>query len=125
VNQPNTTSKKLDAPDIFVSNRISTAKYTWWNFLPKNLFLQLSKMANIYFLIVLALQVIRPISISGGQPSILLPLAFVIGMSVAKDVIEDLKRKRSDREENESTVLAAKRESGTFERTKWEDVRVG
>ena len=75
--------------------------------MPKNLLIQFSKVANLYFLVVLCLQVIRPISISGGQPSILLPLIIVIGMSALKDVMEDQKRKRSDREENESPVLVA------------------
>ena len=94
----------------FVSNKISTCKYTWWNFVPKNLFLQFKKVANIYFLIVLALQVIKPISISGGQPSILLPLLIVVGMSALKDALEDRKRRQSDREENESKVFVACRE---------------
>ncbi len=50
-------------------------------------------MANIYFLMVLSLQVIKPISISGGQPNILLPLLAVITLSAIKDYMEDLKRK--------------------------------
>jgi hypothetical protein len=33
-----------------------------------------------------------------------LPLIIVIGMSAAKDLIEDRKRKMSDRQENESLV---------------------
>jgi hypothetical protein len=33
-----------------------------------------------------------------------LPLAFVISVSAIKDFIEDLKRKKTDREENTSNV---------------------
>lgn len=33
------------------SNQIVTSKYTLWNFLPKNLFEQFRRIANIYFLI--------------------------------------------------------------------------
>ena len=39
----------------FTHNGISTAKYTWWNFLPKNLFLQFRLVSNIYFLIMVIL----------------------------------------------------------------------
>lgn len=77
----------------FRSNRISTCKYTWWNFVPKNLFVQFQKMANLYFLMVLALQVIRPISISGGSPNILFPLVTVISLSAIKDYVEDRRRR--------------------------------
>ena len=34
----------------FLSNSICTAKYTCLTFLPMNLFLQITKMANFYFL---------------------------------------------------------------------------
>ena len=33
------------------NNEISTSKYNFINFLPYNLFLQFSKMANLYFLV--------------------------------------------------------------------------
>mmetsp|Transcript_7019 Transcript_7019/g.9769 ORF Transcript_7019/g.9769 Transcript_7019/m.9769 type:complete len:90 (+) Transcript_7019:199-468(+) len=33
----------------FMSNKVSTTRYTCLNFLPKNLFEQFSKMANFYF----------------------------------------------------------------------------
>lgn len=36
------------------------------------------------------LQVIPPISISGGQPAILLPLIIVITVSAIKDLFEDM-----------------------------------
>lgn len=45
----------------------------------------------------------------------MLPLIVVIGMSGAKDYIEDRKRKRADREENESIVLVANKLEKTFE----------
>jgi len=39
----------LELPD----NHISTRKYTLLSFIPKNLFLQFSKLANLYFLVLL------------------------------------------------------------------------
>jgi hypothetical protein len=60
VNDTNTVDAR------FRINKIITSKYTRYTFIPKNLFEQFSKMANVYFLFILALQVIPPISISGG-----------------------------------------------------------
>jgi phospholipid-transporting ATPase len=82
------------------TNRISTAKYTWFNFIPKILIEQFSKMANIYFLIIAIMQCIKEISISQGKPLILLPLIIVISINGVKDFLEDWKRKTSDDEEN-------------------------
>jgi hypothetical protein len=36
----------------FTNNKISTSKYTWWNFVPKNLWEQFQRWANIYFCII-------------------------------------------------------------------------
>lgn len=45
---------ELNAPDrVFRSNKIHTAKYTWYSFLPKNLFYQFIKIANLYFLVMM------------------------------------------------------------------------
>ncbi len=32
-----------------------TAKYKWWNFIPKNLFEQFHKLPNLYFLVIFTL----------------------------------------------------------------------
>ena len=76
----------------FDSNQISTAKYNVITFLPKNLFEQFTKMANVYFLMLALLQMIKPISDSGGVPVLMLPLVFVIGVSMIKDIFEDIKQ---------------------------------
>ena len=94
----------------YLDNSIRTAKYTFYNFFFLNLFEQFKKPANIYFLVLSVLQVIRPISISDGQPTILLPLVFVIVVAMIKDFLEDYKRTISDREENDSKVKVLKGE---------------
>ena len=43
---------------------------------------------------------IPQISITNGQPTILLPLMFVITVSAVKDIFEDMKRHRADNVEN-------------------------
>lgn len=95
-------------------NKIRTSKYTWWNFLPKNLLIQFTKVSNAYFLFILILQVIPPVSISNGSPVILFPLLFVVILSAIKDIIEDRKRKKSDKQENNAIVLVANRENAKF-----------
>jgi len=46
----------------FVSNVVKTTKYNVLTFLPKNLFEQFSKAANMYFLVILILQYIEIIA---------------------------------------------------------------
>ncbi len=41
----------------FASNAVVTSKYTAWNFIPKNIYEQFRRVANIYFLIISLLQV--------------------------------------------------------------------
>jgi len=94
------------------------------NFLPKNMFLQFKKLANLYFLLILSLQVIKPISMSGGQPNILLPLMIVVGVSAIKDLLEDMKRRRADKEENEREVPVLDPEHGFVVRH-WHDLQLG
>jgi len=86
----------------FKNNSIKTNKYTWWNFLPMNLFYQFKKAPNLYFLLITFLQTIELISISGGKPAIALPLVIVVFISMLKDAYEDLKRFENDEKENYS-----------------------
>jgi phospholipid-transporting ATPase len=60
----------------------------------------------VYFLAIAVLQVIPDITISDGIPNILLPLFLVIFVTAIKDIAEDLKRRRSDTEENTRLVCA-------------------
>ena len=48
------------------------------------------------------------ISDSGGVPVLLLPLSFVVGISMIKDIYEDYLRHKSDNEENSRIVTIAK-----------------
>ena len=61
-------------------------------------------MANLYFLLMLALEVYKPISDSGGKPVVAMPLSFVVGLSMIKDGFEDIKRHMSDRKENMNKI---------------------
>lgn len=105
-------------------NKIDTSKYTWYSFLPKNLWEQFHALANVYFLGLAALQCYSEITITAGIPSILLPLSIVIFVGAARDLIEDLQRKASDQAENRNTILRMldQHSTGTV---RWEEVRPG
>jgi len=70
----------------------------------------------------MVLQVIPQISISGGQPAILLPLLFVLFVSAVKDIFEDSKRHKSDSQENNSKTELFNKTSGKFEEARWKDI---
>ena len=86
-------------------NKVTTTKYTYLSFLPKNLMVQFSKMANAYFLIIMVLQLLPGLAQKYDWIFTLLPLIMVVGVSMVKDFYEDNKRRRKDREENRAPVM--------------------
>ena len=84
---------------------------------------QFQKSANIYFLAIAILQMVPEISVTGGIPNILLPLIFVLAVSATKDLFEDIKRSKSDKEENMKNAL--KRHNGEWIKVQWMDIQVG
>ncbi|KAI9219490.1 hypothetical protein BC828DRAFT_386043 [Blastocladiella britannica] len=89
----------------FVSNRITTARYNPATFLPKQLFLQFSKLANLYFLFIAALQQIPGWSPT-GQYTTLLPLVLFVSVAMMREAYDDwIRHKRDDIENNEVTEV--------------------
>ena len=108
---------------MYKDNSVKTSKYNIVNFIPLNFFYQFSKVANIYFLILTILQTVKTISITNGVPTIAPSLIFVIFVSMVKDFLEDLKRWKSDAEENNCLVLVF--ENGFFQKKTWKYLKVG
>ena len=115
----------------YVDNTIRSCKYTAWNFLPRQLYAQFSKLANFYFLCVSILQMIPGLSTTGTYTTIV-PLAFFVMLSMAKEGYDDLRRFKLDKaENNKSTIVLRKEDSRSAQgperwmTTKWKDVRVG
>ena len=79
------------------------------SFIPKNLFLQFSKMANAYFLFLILLQLIPGIGQPYGSASTAMPLLFVVAISMFKDAYEDNQRRKQDNEENNFSCEACPR----------------
>ncbi|KAL3900317.1 MAG: hypothetical protein SGCHY_001422 [Lobulomycetales sp.] len=77
------------------NNRVTTTKYTFLSFLPKNLAYQFSNIANIYFLGLILLQTVPELKIVDVSVTAL-PLILILTATAAKDAVEDYKRLRAD-----------------------------
>lgn len=130
----------------YVPNTIRSSRYNAWNFLPRQLIAQFSKLANFYFLCVSILQMIPGLSTT-GQYTTIVPLLFFVSISIGKEGYDDLRRYRLDKAENNRicTVLHAyqpseKEDVGKdpeidtasstsgpvhWATTKWKDLKVG
>lgn len=111
-----------NAGNRYVDNHVSTAKYNIATFLPKFLFEQFSKYANLFFLFTAILQQIPNISPTNRYTTIG-PLIVVLLVSAGKELVEDFKRKNSDKSLNYSRARVLR--GSTFEDTKWVKVSVG
>ena len=67
---------------------IRTTKYTILTFLPKNLFEQFHRVANVYFVIIVILNWIPQISAFGKEVA-MIPIVFVLSVTAIKDAFED------------------------------------
>lgn len=118
INDPKKTNEK----DDFSGNEIRTSKYTFLNFLPKNLFIQFHRVAYLYFLAIAALNQLPPLAVFGRTVS-LFPLLFVLTVTAVKDGYEDWRRHRSDRNENNREALVLK--SDKFYPKRWKKIQAG
>ena len=80
-------------------NYIITAKYTLWTFLPKFLFEQFRRYANIFFLAIGLFQQIPDVSPTGRYVTIV-PFTCILLLTALKELLEDWGRHRADRKEN-------------------------
>ena len=95
--------KKGEPITRYVRNKVRTSKYTLITFLPKNLFEQFRRVANIYFLALVILQLFSIFGAPNAQIG-MLPLLFILGMTAIKDGIEDWRRASLDNEVNNSAT---------------------
>ncbi|KAJ5100504.1 hypothetical protein N7456_006556 [Penicillium angulare] len=106
-------------------NVVSNAKYTPWSFLPRTLYNEFSFFFNIYFLLVALSQVI-PILRIGYMSSYIAPLAFVVSISLGKEALDDIGRRRRDAEANAEEFTIVSLDKNALEMTKKSrDLKVG
>lgn len=92
----------------FISNAIRTSRYNVFDFFPKQLFFQFSRLGNFYFLCVGIPQTIPGISTTGNITTIL-PLLFFVLLTIIKEGYDDYKRHRLDKVENAQPVTVLRR----------------
>ncbi|XP_056161871.1 probable phospholipid-transporting ATPase 4 [Syzygium oleosum] len=109
-------------PHKYPTNYVSTTKYNVLTFLPRSLFEQFRRVANLYFLLaaVLSLTSLAPFT----PPSLIIPLVFVVGISMLKEAVEDWHRFLQDLEVN-SRVVKTHIGDGVFVDKPWQQVSVG
>ncbi|XP_075852375.1 phospholipid-transporting ATPase VB isoform X2 [Microcebus murinus] len=108
----------------YLGNRICTAKYTFFTFLPRNLFEQFHRWANLYFLFLVILNWVPSMEVFHREIT-MLPLAIVLFIIMVKDGVEDFKRHRFDKEINCSDIRIYERKEQSYVKKRWKDVRVG
>lgn len=89
----------LRANNIYPSNTISNAKYNPITFIPIILYEQFKFFFNLYFLVVALSQIVPQLRI-GYLSSYIVPLAFVLFVTMLKEASDDITRRRRDREQN-------------------------
>jgi len=92
----------------YANNKIKTTKYTVLSFLPKNLFEQFHRFANVYFFFIALLNFV-PV-VNTFQPELAMtPVIFILSVTAIKDLWEDYRRHRSDKEINHMDCLVYSR----------------
>uniref|UniRef100_A0A671R8J1 Phospholipid-transporting ATPase n=1 Tax=Sinocyclocheilus anshuiensis TaxID=1608454 RepID=A0A671R8J1_9TELE len=108
----------------YANNKIKTTKYTLLSFLPKNLFEQFHRFANVYFVFIALLNFV-PV-VNAFQPELALaPVVFILSVTAIKDLWEDYRRHRSDKEINHMDCLVYSRSEKQYVEKYWKEVRVG
>lgn len=96
----------------FPANAVSNAKYTPWSFLPRTLYNEFSFFINMYFLLVALSQIIPALQI-GYLSTYIFPLAFVITITLGKEALDDIARRRRDAEANSEGYMVLKFEENS------------
>ncbi|KAJ4289377.1 drs2 neo1 protein [Collariella sp. IMI 366227] len=92
----------------YINNSIRTSRYTVYDFVPKQLIFQFTRLANFYFLCVGIPQTIPGISTTGNFTTIL-PLLFFVLLTIVKEGYDDWRRHRLDKAENAKSVAVLRR----------------
>ncbi|NXW03727.1 AT10A ATPase, partial [Fregetta grallaria] len=109
---------------VLASNRLKTTKYTALSFLPKNLFEQFHRLANVYFVFIALLNFVP--AVNAFQPELALaPVLFILAVTSIKDLWEDYSRYRSDKEINHMECLVYSRNEKKYISRYWKEVKVG
>ncbi|XP_061472746.1 phospholipid-transporting ATPase VB isoform X1 [Rhineura floridana] len=108
----------------YEGNRIKTTRYTLLSFIPKNIFEQFHRFANLYFVAIVALNFV-PV-VNAFEPGIsMIPVCIIMAITAIKDAWEDFRRYKLDKEINSMGCLIYSRSKTTYIEKCWEEVQVG
>ncbi|XP_012641788.2 phospholipid-transporting ATPase VB isoform X1 [Microcebus murinus] len=117
-------SRKENPNRHHCGNQIKTSKYTVLSFIPKNIFEQLHRFANLYFVGIVILNFV-PV-VNAFQPVVsMIPICAILAVTAIKDAWEDLRRYKSDKVINNQECLFYSRKEQSYVKKRWKDVRVG
>jgi len=92
------------------------------SFFPVSLYLQFTRVANIYFLVIAILQSL-PVVSPLNPFSAIAPLVFVLTISMTREGLEDYFRYKSDKEATSTPILIYR--DGVFKSLTFKDVAIG
>ncbi|KAI4328339.1 hypothetical protein L6164_020698 [Bauhinia variegata] len=113
--------REANQPVRFRGNSISTTKYNFFTFLPKGLFEQFRRVANLYFLTISILST-TPISPVSPITNVV-PLSLVLLISLIKEAFEDWKRFQNDMAINNNMIDVLQDQK--WESIPWKKLQVG
>ncbi len=111
------TEKKVNQFHMFY-------RYGPVSFLPSFLADQFSQLSNMYFLVIAVLQQVPDLSPTGRFGTVL-TLAVLLAVSLLKEMLEDLRRRRADAAINNRTAAVFDRGAVAFKEIAWKRVKVG
>ncbi|CAO2639725.1 Phospholipid-transporting ATPase VD [Lemmus lemmus] len=108
----------------YMNNRIRTTKYTLLNFVPRNLFEQFHRAANLYFLFLVVLNWV-PLVEAFQKEITMLPLVVVLTIIAIKDGLEDYRKYKIDKQINNLITKVYSRKERKYIDCCWKNVTVG
>ncbi|KAK2165061.1 hypothetical protein LSH36_55g03001 [Paralvinella palmiformis] len=108
----------------YLSNCIKTTKYTVLSFIPKNLFEQFHRFANLYFLFIVLLNWVPQVNAFTKEVA-MIPVLFVLAVTAIKDGFEDYRRYLSDKKVNHQQCRVYSRKDRCYNRLEWQQISVG
>lgn len=91
--------------NFYPLNTVRSTNYTWWSLLPQNLFEQMQRTSNIWFLLVSVFQLIPSNLNPADSWSTIVPLGILLAFTLMKDAYNDHERLQDDKKINESRYL--------------------
>ncbi|PWN43226.1 phospholipid-translocating P-type ATPase [Ceraceosorus guamensis] len=100
---PQDAAKNGEPKAKYARNKVRTSKYTFVTFLPRFLTEQFRRLANVYFLLLVVIQIFPQFGATIPQIA-MLPLVAILTITAIKDSIEDYRRHVLDNTVNNSAV---------------------